>query len=163
MLMRAAELARTAGDDVALCDALAPLAISCFFQDDPGAMRSPLMETLRVAEAIGFEDDIRWCLWCLAHTAFSAGDLAGARAHGERALALGTGQDQLSRYCAVEILCLLDANMGAADAARERAEADFEQSRQERLRLGTGVLMHALGIAALAAGDLDRAEQWARV
>src|SRR6266436_8603938 len=52
--------------------------------------------------------------------------------------------------------------MGAADAARERAEADFEQSRQERLRLGTGVLMHALGVAALAAGDLDRAEQWAR-
>ena len=72
------------------------------------------------------------------------------------------GQDPLSRYCAVEILCLLDANTGAADAARERAEADFEQSRQERLRLGTGVLMHALGVAALAAGDLDRAEQWAR-
>jgi predicted ATPase/DNA-binding CsgD family transcriptional regulator len=161
MLMRAAELARTAGDDVALCDALATLAISYFFQDDPGALRSPLEEALRVAEAIGFEDVIRWCLWCLAHTAFSAGELAGARAQGERALAMMPGKDQLSRYCAVEVLCLLDANMGAADAARERAEADLEQSRQERLRLGTGVLMHALGVAALAAGDLDRAEQWA--
>jgi predicted ATPase/DNA-binding CsgD family transcriptional regulator len=161
MLMRAAELARTAGDDVALCDALATLAISYFFQDDPGAMRSPLEEALRVAEVVGFEDIIRWCLWCLAHTAFSAGDLAGARAHGERALAMMPGQDQLSRYCAVEILCLLDASMGAADAARERAEADLEQSRQERLRLGTGVLMHALGVTALAAGDLDRAGQWA--
>ena len=161
MLMRAAELARTAGDDVALCDALGSLAISYFCQDDPGAMRSPLEEALKVAEAIGFEDIIRWCLWCLAHTAFSAGDLAGARAHGERALAMMPGQDQLSRYCAVEILCLLDASMGAADAALERAEPDFEQSRQERLRLGTGVLMHALGVAALAAGDLDRAEQWA--
>jgi DNA-binding NarL/FixJ family response regulator len=75
---------------------------------------------------------------------------------------MSTGKDPLSRYCAVEILCLLDASVGAADAARERAEADFEQSRQERLRLGTGVLMHALGVAALAAGDLDRAEQWAR-
>lgn len=162
MLMRAAELARTAGDDVALCDALTSLTISYFCQDDPGAMRSPLEEALRVAEAIGFEDDIRWCLWCLAHTAFSAGDLAGARAHGERALAMMTGQDPLSRYCAVEILCLLDASMGAADAARVRAEVDLEQSRQERLRLGTGVLMHALGAAALAAGDLDRAAQWAR-
>ena len=162
MLMRAAELARTAGDDVALCNALGALAISYFFQDDPGAMRSPLKEALTVAEAIGFEDDIRWCLWCLAHTAFSAGDPAGARAQAERALAMMPGQDQLSRYCAVEILCLLDASMGAADAARERAEADFEQSRQEGLRLGTGVLMHALGVAALAAGDLDRAEQWAR-
>jgi predicted ATPase/DNA-binding CsgD family transcriptional regulator len=162
MLMRAAELARSAGDQVALCDALAPLAISYFFQDDPGAMRSPLEEALKVAEAIGFEDDIRWCLWCLAHTAFSAGDPADARAQAERALAMMPGQDQLSRYCAVEILCLLEANMGAADAARERAEADFEQSRQEGLRLGTGVLTHALGVAALAAGDLDRAEQWAR-
>ena len=161
MLMRAAELARTAGDDAALCDSLTPLAISYFFQDDPGAMRGPLEEALRVAEAIGFEDIIRWCLWCLAHTAFSAGDLARARAHGERALAIMPGQDPLSRYCAVEILCLLDASMGAADAARERAEPDFEQSRQERLRLGTGVVTHALGAAALAAGDLDRAEQWA--
>jgi predicted ATPase/DNA-binding CsgD family transcriptional regulator len=162
MLLRAAELARNAGDDVPLCDALATLAISYFFQDDPGAMRSPLEEALRVAEAIGFEDTTRWCLWCLAHTAFSAGDLAGARAHGERALAMMPGQDPLSRYCAVEILCLLDANMGAAEAARERAEADLGQSRQERLRLGTGVLMHALGVAALSAGDLDGAAQWAR-
>jgi predicted ATPase/DNA-binding CsgD family transcriptional regulator len=161
MLMRAAELARTAGDGAALCDALTSLAISYFFQDDPGAMRSPLTEALSMAEAIGFEDDIRWCLWCLAHAAFSAGDLAGARAHGERALTMRTGQDPLSRYCTVEIRCLLDASTGAADAARQRAEADLEQSRQERLRLGTGVLTHALGVAALAAGDLDRAEQWA--
>jgi predicted ATPase/DNA-binding CsgD family transcriptional regulator len=162
MLVRAAELARTAGDDAALCDALASLAISHFFQDEPGTMRSPLEEALRLAELIGFEDVVRWCLWCLAHTAFSAGDQADARAHGERALAVMPEQDALSRYCAVEILCLVDAHRGAADAARERAEADLEQSRQERLRLATGVLMHALGVAALAAGDLDRAEHWAR-
>jgi predicted ATPase/DNA-binding NarL/FixJ family response regulator len=161
MLLRAAELARAAGDQVALCDALGSLAISYFCQDDPRAMRGPLEETLRVAEDIGYEDDIRWCLWCLAHAAFSAGDLASARAHGERALAMMPGQDHLSRYCAVEILCLVDASTGAPDAARERAEADLEQSRQERLRLGTGVLMHALGVAALAAGDLGRAAQWA--
>jgi predicted ATPase/DNA-binding NarL/FixJ family response regulator len=161
MLMRAAELARAAGDQVALCDALGSLAISYFCQDDPRAMRGPLEETLRVAEAIGYEDDIRWCLWCLAHAAFSAGDLAGARAHGDRALAMMPGQDRLSRYCAVEILCLVDASRSATDAARERAEADLGQSRQERLRLGTGVLMHALGAAALAEGDLDQAAQWA--
>ena len=60
----------------------ARLAISYFCQDDARAMRGPLEETLRVAEAIGYEDDIRWCLWCQAHAAFSAGDLASARAHG---------------------------------------------------------------------------------
>jgi predicted ATPase/DNA-binding NarL/FixJ family response regulator len=161
MLLRAAELARTAGDQVALCDALGSLAISYFCQDDPGAMRSPLEETLKVAEAIGYEDDIRWCLWCLAHTGFSAGDLASARAHAERALAMMPGQDQLSRYHAIEVLSVLDAHTGAADAARERAEADLEQSRQEGLRLGTGALMHALGVAALGAGDLDGAAKWA--
>jgi DNA-binding CsgD family transcriptional regulator len=161
MLMRAAELARDAGDQVALCDALGSLAISYFCQDNPGAMRSPLEETLKVAEAIGYEDDICWCLWCLAHTAFSAGDLTSARAHCERALAMMPGQNQLSRYHAIQALSILDAHMGAADAARERAEAHLEQSRQERLLLGTGALMLALGVAALAAGDLDRAEQWA--
>jgi predicted ATPase/DNA-binding CsgD family transcriptional regulator len=162
MLLRAAELARTAGDDVALCDALGSLVISYFCQDEPGAMRSPLEETLRVADAIGYEDDVRWCLWSLAHTALAAGDLAGVREHGERALAMMPGQDPLCRYCAAEVLSLLDASVGAADAARERAEAELDQSRQEKLRLGTGVLMHALGVAALAAGDLDRAAQWAR-
>ena len=161
MLLRAAELGRAAGDQVALCDALGSLAISYFFQDDPGMMRGPLEETLEVAEAIGYEDDIRWCLWCLSHTAFSAGDLVSARAHAERALAMTPGQDKLSRYHAIEALCLVDAHAGAADAARERAEAHLEQSRRERLLLGTGTLMHALGIAALASGDLDRAAQWA--
>jgi predicted ATPase/DNA-binding NarL/FixJ family response regulator len=161
MLLRAAELARTAGDPIALADSLCSLAISYFCQDDPDAMRSPIEETLRMSEAIGHEDDIRWCLWCLAHAAFSAGELAGARAHAERALAMMPGQDPLSRYFAVEVLSLLDANMGAADAARERAEAYLEQSRQGRRRLGTGVLMHALSVAALAAGDLDRAAEWA--
>jgi predicted ATPase/DNA-binding NarL/FixJ family response regulator len=161
MLLRAAELARAAGDQVALCDALGSLAISYFCQDDPGAMASPLEETLQVAEAIGYDDDICWCLWCLAQTAFSIGDLASARAHGERGVAMMPGQDQLSRYHAIQSLSLLDAHMGAADAARERAEAHLEQSRQEGLLLGTGSLMLALGVAALAAGDLDRAAQWA--
>ena len=161
MLIRAAELARTAGDQVALCDALGSLAISYFCQDDPGAMRIPLEETLKVAEAIGYEDDIRWCLWCLAYTALSAGELASARATAERALAMLPGQDQLSRYHAIEVMSILDANMGAADTARERAEAGLEQSRQEGLHLGTGTLIHALAVAALAAGDLDQAAQWA--
>src|SRR4029077_16403220 len=130
MLLRAAELDRTAGDQGAPGGALGSLAISYFCQDDPGAMRSPLEETLKVAEAIGYEDDIRWCLWCLAHTAFSAGELARARAHCERGLAMMPGQDPLSRYHAIEALSFLDAHMGAADAARERAEADLGQSRQ---------------------------------
>ncbi len=161
MLVRAAELSRAAADDVALCDALGSLAISYFCQDNPDAMQAPLEETLKVAEAIGYEDDVRWCLWCLAQTALAAGDLDSTRAHSERALAMMPGQDQLCRYTAIEALSLRDAMIGAPDAARDRAEAELERSRQERVRLGTGVLMHSLGVAALAAGDLDRARQWA--
>jgi ATP/maltotriose-dependent transcriptional regulator MalT len=71
------------------------------------------------------------------------------------------GEDQFAHYCAVEVMAILDAITGAPDTARQRAEVELEPSRQERLRLGTGALMHALGVAALAAGDLDRAEQWA--
>ena len=161
MLKRAAELARTAGDDVALSDALASLVISYFFQDDREAMRSPAEEALRVAEEIGYEDGVRWCLWCLAHSDLSAGELASARAHGERALVMLPSDEALSQYCAVEVVSILDANTGAPDAARRRAEADLGPSRQERVRLGTGVLMHALGVAALAQGDLDDAHRWA--
>lgn len=161
MLLRAAELARAAADDVARCDALGSLAISYFCQDDPDAMQGPLEETLKLAEAIGYEDDVRWCLWCLAQTALAAGEVGSARAHGERALAMRPGQDQLCRYTAVEALSLCDALTGAAEAARDRAESELEPSRQERVRLGTGVIVHALGVAALAAGDLDRARGWA--
>jgi predicted ATPase/DNA-binding CsgD family transcriptional regulator len=161
MLLHAAELARTAGDDVVLCDALASLAISYFFQDNPDAMRSPLEETLRVAEAIDFAGDIRWCLWCSAHTALAAGELSRARTFGERALAMMPGEDPLCRYCAVEVLSIVEAMTGAPDTARVRAETDLEPSIQEGLRLGTGVLMHALGVAALAGGDLDEAHHWA--
>ena len=161
MLLQGAELARAAGDRVALCDALGSLVISYWCQGDPGAMRSPLEETLEVAEAIGYEDDIRWCLWCLAHSALSVGEVGSARAHAERALAMMPGQDQLSRYHAIEAMSVIDAHTGAADAARELAEANLEQSRKEGLYLGTGALMHALGVAALSAGDLDRAAQWA--
>ena len=89
ILIEATESARTAGDDVALCDALAALAISYFFQDDSDAMRTALAESLHVAEAIGHEDAIRWCLWCSAHNALAAGELARARGRG----CAGTGHD----------------------------------------------------------------------
>ena len=82
MLIRAAELARTAGDDVALCNARTSLVISYFCQDDP-ALRSPLNERSgwRKPSASRTHPLV---LVVLAHTALAAGDLAGARAHGER-------------------------------------------------------------------------------
>jgi DNA-binding CsgD family transcriptional regulator len=161
MLKEAVDLARAAGDNFALCDSLCCLAISYHFHDDPDAMRTPLEEALKASEAIGFEDNVRWCLWCLSHTALSAAELAIARAHGERALAMMPGEDPFCHYCAVEILSILDSVTGAVDAARERAKGELEASKTEQIRLGTGVLMHALGFAALAAGDLDDARYWA--
>jgi predicted ATPase/DNA-binding CsgD family transcriptional regulator len=161
MLDRAAELARKAGDDVALCDALSTIAVNSLFKDDRLTTHRVVQELLRIAEPIGFEDDIRWCLWTLAHAALSAGDLATAREHGARALAMMPGEDKFGRYCVVEVMALLDAITGAPDISRRRAEAEIESSRQERMRLGTAALVHALAAAALAADDLDGALQWA--
>jgi predicted ATPase/DNA-binding CsgD family transcriptional regulator len=163
MLKEATELARAAGNNFALCDSLTCLAISYHFHDDADAMRIPLAEALRASEAMGFEDNVRWCLWCLSHTALSAGELAIARAHGERAQAMMPGEDPFCHYCAVEVLSLIDSVTGAVDAARERAMENLEPSKTQQIRLGTGVLMHALGVAALAAGDLDDARHWASI
>jgi predicted ATPase/DNA-binding CsgD family transcriptional regulator len=161
LLEQAVGLARTAGDEVALCNALVAQGVSYHFHDDPDAMRIPVEEALCGAEAINYEDNIRWCLWCLSHGALAAGELAVAREHGERSLAMMKGEDPLCHYCAIEVVSILDATTGAVDTARERALGALEPSRTEGLRLGTGVLMHALGVAALAGGDLDEARYWA--
>jgi predicted ATPase/DNA-binding CsgD family transcriptional regulator len=161
MLDRAAELARIAGDDVSLCDALCTIAVNAHFKDDRSSAHSAVEELLKIAVPIGFEDDIRWCLWALAHAALSAGDVATARLHGERALAMMPGQDKFGHYCVVEVMALLDAMTGAPAVSRRRVEAEIESSQQERMRLGTAALVHALAAAALAADDLDGAQQWA--
>ena len=161
LLEQAVGLARAAGDEVALCNALVAQGVSYHFHDDPDAMRISVEEALRGAEAISYEDNIRWCLWCLSHGALAAGELTAAYEYGERSLTMMKGEDPLCHYCAVEVVSVLDATAGAVDTARERALEALEPSRAEGLRLGTGVLMHALGVAALAAGDLDETRYWA--
>jgi predicted ATPase/DNA-binding CsgD family transcriptional regulator len=161
MLIEGAQLARTAGDDVARCHALSALTISYFFQDNREAIRSPLDELLHVAETIGHQDNIRWYLWSSAQIDLSVGDLTRARASGERSLAMMPGEDAFPRYCAIEILSLVDALTGDPETARLRAEAELDTSIEEGIRLGTAVLIHALGVAALAGGDFDQAHQWA--
>jgi predicted ATPase/DNA-binding CsgD family transcriptional regulator len=161
MLDKATALARQAEDVVALCDGLCTIAVNSHFKDDRIAMHRAVEELLRLAEPVGFDDDVRWCLWALAHAALSEGDLSAARAFGERGLAMMPGQDKFGHYCMVEVMALLDAMTGAPDVSRLRVEVQLESSRQERMRLGTAAMMHALGVAALAADDLDGARQWA--
>ena len=161
MLIESAQLARTAGDDVARCHALSNLTISYFFQDNRDAIQGPLDELLCVAETIGLQDNVRWYLWSSAQIDLSAGDLTGARARGERSLAMMPGEDAFPRYCAIEVLSLVDALTGDPETARVRAEAELEASIEEGIRLGTAVLIHALGVAALAGGDFDEAHHWA--
>ena len=63
--------------------------------------------------------------------------------------------------CAIEVLSVLDALGGNPPAARRRAEAELERAMQETGRLGYGVLVHAMAVAALAANDLPAAKAWA--
>ncbi|HEY7049728.1 MAG TPA: LuxR C-terminal-related transcriptional regulator [Jatrophihabitantaceae bacterium] len=161
MLGQAVELGHRAADDVALADALVCLALSAHFRDDRAAMTRRADEAIAVAEPRGYDNDVRWCLWCLAHGALAAGEVDAARAFGERAHGLLTGQDPFGHMCAVEILSIVDALSGDATAAMRRAEAALERAMQEAGRLAAGVVMHALAVAALAADDAPVARCWA--
>ena len=161
MLRQAVELGRQAADDVALSDALVCLALSAHFQDDRESMTRLSDEAIVVAGPRGYDNDLRWCLWCLAHGALAAGELAEARALGERAHGLLTGQDPFGHMCAVEVLSLLDTLTGDPIGARRRAEAELERAMQETGQLAAGVLMHAMAVAALAADDTRAASAWA--
>ncbi len=118
-------------------------------------------QALAAAEPHGYDNDVRWCLWASAHGSLAAGDLAGARRLAERAHDVMTGEDPFGHYCAVEVLSIMDALSGDPVSARRRAEAELVSSRQQKVRLGLGALMHALGVAALAADDLPTARRWA--
>jgi hypothetical protein len=85
MLRQAADLARQASDDIALADALTCLALSYYFQDDRASMAKLAEQAIAVAEPRGYDNDLRWCLWCSAHGALAAGEIEQARALGERA------------------------------------------------------------------------------
>lgn len=161
MLEQAVELGHQAADDVALADALVCLALSAHFRDDRAETTRRADEAVAVAEPRGYDNDLRWCLWCLAHGALAAGDLAGACAFGQRAHGLLTGQDPFGHMCAVEVLSIVDALSGDATAALRRAEAALERAMQEAGRLAAGVVMHALAVAALAADDVPVARCWA--
>ena len=161
MLRQAVELGRQAEDDVALADALVCLTLSHHFRDERESMTRMADEAIAVAEPQGYDNDLRWCLWCTAHGALAAGELDDARAHGERAHGLLSGQDPFGHMCAVEVLSVLDALTGNPAAAQRRAEAQLERARQETGRLGYGVLVHAMAVAALAADDLAAAKSWA--
>ena len=60
--------------------------------DDRESMVRLADEAMAVAGPRGYDNDLRWCLWCLAHGALAAGELGAARTFGERAHGLLTGQ-----------------------------------------------------------------------
>jgi ATP/maltotriose-dependent transcriptional regulator MalT len=55
----------------------------------------------------------------------------------------------------------VDAPTGDPETARSRVAAEIDRSAEGGIRLGTAVLIHALGVAALADGDFDEAHHWA--
>ena len=161
MLVQAVELAQLSQDAIALSDAATCLAFSHHFQDNPAQMQQAVEMALDVAQRIGFDSDIRWCLWCSAHGALAAGEMESARELARRALELPSGGDLLGPNCAVEVMALIEAVTGEPERARARAQAELDRSQQEAVRLGSEALMHALAVAALAGDDLGTARHWA--
>ena len=153
MLVRAAELARTAGDDVALCDALTPLAISYFFQDDPGAMRSP-HDALKVLIDNGWRPGIIDALDVVAEVALFTGQY-------ERAVRLiAAGQKERTTLGLVAFPLpreRTERNLASAGAAL--GDESLQRALQDGARLS---LQEAVAYAQRGRGEhADATHGWA--
>jgi predicted ATPase/DNA-binding SARP family transcriptional activator len=160
VLRQAAELARQANDQVAMCEALASLAIAYSAQDDRVRVDQFVEQVIAVAEPLGFDTAVRWCLWCSAAGALAAGEIDQARALAERAYGLPS-QDPFGHMFAAEVLSRIDVVSGDPATARRRAETELQRSEQEAFRLGFGELTLVLAEAELTDGDLLEATQLA--
>ncbi|MFJ3106801.1 LuxR C-terminal-related transcriptional regulator, partial [Streptomyces sp. NPDC086835] len=159
LLTRAAELAESAGDPILHADALSCLGICHMFQDNYSAMDQVAAQALTLAESIGYDNDVRWCLWVQARRALVYGNLAETEALAQRATSL-PGADTFSQSIAIEMLSLCDTFGGDPDTGRARALAQLEEARRSDTRLGVGVLLSALAMAELASGNWKAARTY---
>ncbi|NYD50396.1 putative ATPase/DNA-binding SARP family transcriptional activator [Actinomadura luteofluorescens] len=94
-----------------------------------------------------------------AGQALSAGDLAGARRDGERALRLsGTAGDRWGRLQATETLALVAEVTGDYARARELHESGLRDAEELGLWAEASGRLARLGRVAMLEGDLDRAD-----
>ena len=157
-LVRAVELARSAGDDWAFVTAKQWLASAYFLEFDHAAATRANDEAVELAERLGdpFLLGRRWlwATWMLMHD----GRLVEARAAIERAFVAyagiaGAAQEALA-VCGIS---QIDTWEGEAERALARLERHLELALKLGARLGVPWLLEVTAFAQLAAGQLDAA------
>jgi predicted ATPase/class 3 adenylate cyclase/DNA-binding CsgD family transcriptional regulator len=157
-LAEALGLARASGDRWRLGQILAWRARAALVAGDPIAMRTAAEEGCDVAEAIGDRFVARQCRYFLGWARVFQGDLAGGAAQsGEVATAAEAAHDEISKAQSLTCQGFALAWKGETCAARAAADAAIEAAAEQG-GLAAGVAHTALAIAALAAGDLETAQ-----
>ncbi|MGW1991394.1 helix-turn-helix transcriptional regulator [Embleya sp. NPDC001921] len=156
-LRHAVALAREIDDPVALCDGLGGLAMSYHWQDDFPRMTEAIRQGDEVAASIGLDSALFWSSWALTHRARLTEGPRAARAQAAEMVALVNQSDALARSVATEVTAILDVMGGNPARAYALTSAQAARSGQEALRWGTGMLLHAMGLAKVASGDFDAA------
>jgi predicted ATPase/class 3 adenylate cyclase/DNA-binding CsgD family transcriptional regulator len=156
-LAEAIGLARALGDRWRLSQILARQAAGAQFAGDPLGVRAAGEEGRDLAEAIGDRFVSRQCRYCLGWAKLYQGDLVGAAAQfGEVAAEAEAAHDEIWRVASLAIQGVALAYQGDTGAALAAAEAAVEAAELGGLTAGTAY--GGLGVAALAAGDLETAQ-----
>jgi predicted ATPase/class 3 adenylate cyclase/DNA-binding CsgD family transcriptional regulator len=157
-LAEAIGLARALGDRWRLSQILAQQAAGAQFAGDPLGIRATGEEGRDLAEAIGDRFISRQCRYCLGWAKLYQGDLAGAAAQfGEVTAEAEAAHDEIWRADNLAIQGVALAYQGETGAARAAADAAAEAAA-ELGGLAAGTAYAGLAVAALAAGDLETAQ-----
>jgi predicted ATPase/class 3 adenylate cyclase/DNA-binding CsgD family transcriptional regulator len=151
-------LARALGDPWRLSQILVWQARGAHLAGDPIALRAAAEEGRDLAEAIGERVVSRQCRFFLGWAQLLQGDLAGAAAQfGEVAAEAEAAHDAMVEVHGLAGQGIVLAFQGEAGAARAVADAVAEAAA-ELGGAAAGVAYSALAVAALAAGDLETAQ-----
>jgi predicted ATPase/class 3 adenylate cyclase/DNA-binding CsgD family transcriptional regulator len=157
-LAEAIGLAREVGDRLRLSQILTYQAAAALVAGDPLEIRATGEEGRDIADAIGDRFNWRQCRYCLGSARAFQGDLAGAAAQfGEVAAEAEAAHDEMGRVLSLAGQSVALAHQGEAGAARATADAAAEAA-PELGGLAAGNAYWALAFAALAAGDLETAQ-----
>jgi predicted ATPase/class 3 adenylate cyclase/DNA-binding CsgD family transcriptional regulator len=151
-------LARALGDEWSLSQILARQALGAVVAGDPIAtVRAASEEGRDLADAIGDQFTSRQCRYCLGMAQHFQGDQPGAVAQFRELVAEAeAAHDEFWRVGALAGQSFALAWQGDTAAARAAAHASLE-SASELGGISAGNAYAALGVAALAAGDVAEA------
>lgn len=151
-------LTRAIGDRWALSQLLAWQAVWAMVAGDAITARAVGAEGRDLADSLGHKSNSRWCRGAIGWALWFEGDLAGAVAQfGGVVAEAKPAHDVVASMNALQGLTYALGYQGDAKAARATADALLEAAKVSELL--TGVAYSASGVAALAAGDVDEAQE----